>query len=406
MKFHWDRYIWSNIVEQAVLEQKGVESTVPVGIFCYLQRPTMSEPPLPPLIGNSQQEGGSSLGNIQRVLIDIGQMDVGLSQAAQSTLRTAVRERTTEGPDDPIADQVVVATEAPALQEPPTKKTRNKFTYSQRKFIANSSLYLNPQFKDAFRSKYPDDLDVVGKIEQCPTKKNDNCYSIRWSIAGTDLDQSWLLVVLCKSRDMQGRLRKAIESYDNKLLSTEVQNQPVGTQMPAEVTVPPPARRRQNQQGRVSLQRPCTTFSEHRQQQITAYGSRCAVCRLELGMKKDLGQQGLAKNVVNCCLCCIPAHPYVPKGSNRQIHKMQQFEGLTCFEILHTDEGMAIWARNKGDRMKYSPCMSHPVVMDLREFHGLPRRKAKRKNFGSSSQDGNSWEDDYDADTEQQSQEV
>ena len=119
-------------------------------------------------------------------------------------------------------------------------------------------------------------------------------------------------------------------------------------------------------------------LSTHRMVQV-AYGPRCAVCRLEHGMNASLRQAGMAKNVLLCSKYNIPAHPYIPWNSTRQIHRMKEFEGLSRFEILHTDEGMTLWTRNSEGRHRYTPRQSYPIVKRLREFHGATRRSGERQ---------------------------
>ena len=115
---------------------------------------------------------------------------------------------------------------------------------------------------------------------------------------------------------------------------------------------------------------------------------RCAVCRLETNMNKSLGQANLAKHVFMCSKCKIPAHPAVPTNSNRQIHQLEQFKGLSCFAILHSDGGNSIWTRRpEGQNPRYTVNFSSPIVQELRSYHGLSRtQKRKRRSSGGSGE--------------------
>jgi hypothetical protein len=72
------------------------------------------------------------------------------------------------------------------------------------------------------------------------------------------------------------------------------------------------------------------------------------VCRLELHWKKELGHDAaLTKGVLAMCSCCgVHAHYCIPVNSNRQIHRMQYFQNMSCFDIMHSTYGYEIWDRS------------------------------------------------------------
>ena len=113
------------------------------------------------------------------------------------------------------------------------------------------------------------------------------------------------------------------------------------------------------------------------------YGSRCAVCRLETNMDSSIGQANMAKNVVMCSHCNIPAHPTVPTQSNRQIHQLPKFVGMSCFEILHSEDGKKIWTRIPdaiGNQPRYAVARGTEIVQELRQHYGLTPRTVRRRN--------------------------
>ena len=123
---------------------------------------------------------------------------------------------------------------------------------------------------------------------------------------------------------------------------------------------------------------------------------RCAVCKLECNIAK-IGEGNLRKNIVGCSDCRIHAHNHILKNPLR-IHTMTQFEGLTCFEIAHSEEGRCIWVQDESDNKKTVPYRvkySHRVVQELRSSYGLNPKKTRSKSTIRNL------EEDYDADNEE-----
>lgn len=122
----------------------------------------------------------------------------------------------------------------------------------------------------------------------------------------------------------------------------------------------------------------------HQAHQSTDNNARCCVCKIEANM--GLGLSGTGTNVSICNICHKTAHNFVPAASNRFIHQLEQFRGLTCFQIAHHTEGCTIWNQQRGTRgVWYSVRTGHPIVMDLRVRHGLTAKKQRTK--GTSGDD-------------------
>lgn len=141
--------------------------------------------------------------------------------------------------------------------------------------------------------------------------------------------------------------------------------------------------------------------------------ARCAVCKLDYNIQSkalDSQQDAVAKAALRqsskqlctrlaiCTKCRITTHSTIP-DKKRQIHQVEAFDGLTCFQIAHTKEGYQVWRRNlakeeSGEKniRSYNPQMTHPICNHLREHYGLhPTRARKRKKINDTtieSEDG------------------
>ena len=114
----------------------------------------------------------------------------------------------------------------------------------------------------------------------------------------------------------------------------------------------------------------------HRAMQCLRKNARCSVCALETNM--DPGKAG---GVSVCSKCGCVTHNFIPVAVEGQhVHDIKEFDGLTCFESMHSKAGQAIWkTSNSGNGVSYSVMHGHPIVQAIRVRHGLPPRK-KRKN--------------------------
>jgi hypothetical protein len=131
----------------------------------------------------------------------------------------------------------------------------------------------------------------------------------------------------------------------------------------------------------------------------------CTVCQLELtSMNKELGSSGLKTAVCKCQKCGCAAHASIQIDSNRQIHRLKAFKNMTCFEILHSEEGLAIWPireinHSKGPRA--GPMTLHPIVQELRIFHGKDARKTKKNKKGNNTTNSSTFSSLQDAHNDQ-----
>ncbi|MHA7927748.1 MAG: hypothetical protein ACX936_21325, partial [Marinobacter sp.] len=119
---------------------------------------------------------------------------------------------------------------------------------------------------------------------------------------------------------------------------------------------------------------------------------RCVVCRLEsvylkeeettVSDGKSHHERGNYRKVCKCAQCGVCAHSHIPDGRYRRvIHDLDEFKGLTCFDIVHSPEGTSIWPRNMDgvhQTKRYNVVREHPVVQRIKEIYG--ERKVANTN--------------------------
>ena len=131
---------------------------------------------------------------------------------------------------------------------------------------------------------------------------------------------------------------------------------------------------------------------------VVSSNNRCVVCRLEHIMDEKIGGRGMTRCVARCVRCGVLAHPYMPTDSNREIHKLECFQGMSCFQIAHSKEGRDIWKESfQRKRKQFSVNKKNPIVIKLQRLHGFEaaiRDSRKRKKIAdedsSDTSDNNS----------------
>ncbi len=129
--------------------------------------------------------------------------------------------------------------------------------------------------------------------------------------------------------------------------------------------------------------------------------SKCLVCRLDHNIKRQsldsikdelIKKETLRNSLQNieaqlafCTKCRITAHPTIPK-KQRHIHSIDDFKGLTCFQIAHTQKGFEVWKRNTDNTSgrAYNPQMTHPICQQVRGLHGLQAKQARKRKRNSA----------------------
>jgi hypothetical protein len=103
--------------------------------------------------------------------------------------------------------------------------------------------------------------------------------------------------------------------------------------------------------------------------------TRCMVCRLETYWSKGLRQDKLTKNVATCSCCGVHAHVCIPiESQKRQIHKLDIFKNMSCFDIMHSRVGYEIWVRGREDASgmrRIYPRRDHDVMMQLKKHYKM-----------------------------------
>jgi hypothetical protein len=116
-------------------------------------------------------------------------------------------------------------------------------------------------------------------------------------------------------------------------------------------------------------------------------------------MDNTIGQKGLTTNVVRCAACGLHAHNVFLPKSNRKIHQLPQFDGLTCFEIAHSEPAKGMWSTNNDGKIKNSVAHNHEVMQELRSMYGM-EGKVKRKRSQSGEDTRSNDDDSTDTQTE------
>ena len=131
---------------------------------------------------------------------------------------------------------------------------------------------------------------------------------------------------------------------------------------------------------------------------------RCSVCAADRNFQGLLGVNvkkyaDLKREVSTCHRCCLSAHAGLLQERKR-IHRLPEFVGLTCFEILHSNLGKSIWSTHPTTH-KCQVNRSSVAYKNLREHYGLPREEnRKRKGMLIAAGLGTGHDDDVTEDEE------
>jgi hypothetical protein len=115
---------------------------------------------------------------------------------------------------------------------------------------------------------------------------------------------------------------------------------------------------------------------------------RCTVCRLENYIDPvNVSEAGLKRSLVKCECCHVVAHNHVvTDDQTRKIHQIQEFRGLTCFDIMHTDTGKALWQRTGREEKPTHLSRDHSIYRELGRIHGKNANiQKKRKSTDDNS---------------------
>ncbi|CAB9531382.1 unknown protein [Seminavis robusta] len=190
----------------------------------------MTDLPMPPLQGQSGPEGEETNPSIVRETLDLSQLITGASAHA----RIPPNEANNNQESVPRQAQ----TQTQETQETTTetgnakKKKRQSFSFSNRHFKCNSELFLDPKHKEAFLERYPNDLEIVGKVTQCPTTKNGRIYGFRWITSGTQLEIRWTQNFIDNSPEFREKLKGLIQGYEEEQreLTVDLESNPAASQ--------------------------------------------------------------------------------------------------------------------------------------------------------------------------------
>ncbi|CAB9500921.1 expressed unknown protein [Seminavis robusta] len=173
----------------------------------------MTDPPMPPLHGKSGPQGEETGLSIVREALDLSQLLTGASRHSTIPPNEANENEEQVVPQESQTEQ----TQDTAATTTTRKKKRQSFAFSGRHFKCSSELFLNPEHEASFLGKYPqNDLEIVGKVTQCPTSKNGKRYGFKWITAGTDVDIRWTKNYEDNSAEFRTKLKELILAYEEE----------------------------------------------------------------------------------------------------------------------------------------------------------------------------------------------
>ena len=206
-------------------------------------------------------------------------MDSSTNVAPTTTTTTATREHATESGSN-VARLGVVATETTQTQELPPElqglmafydrprrprgnnHQRSRFSYAKRFLVAPDEFWIHDNFYQDFLRRFrPNETDnpvrVVGKIMECPSKKNGSAYSIIWdngTISTMQVPQNWIKSQFISTKTVKERLCQYIEAYRPNGEPSVTQQQQQQSQVPeahggSNNVTQSPALRRSSQRG-------------------------------------------------------------------------------------------------------------------------------------------------------------
>ena len=101
-------------------------------------------------------------------------------------------------------------------------KPRSRFSYSKRYLVSPDDFWIHPNFHEEFCRRFRPNptnrpINLVGKIAECPTKKNGNVYSIVWdnsTLSSLEVPQNWIKSQFTSNSTVKEKLRQCIQEYN------------------------------------------------------------------------------------------------------------------------------------------------------------------------------------------------
>ncbi|CAB9517269.1 unknown protein [Seminavis robusta] len=165
---------------------------------------------MPPLLGAASLLDEEALASIVTEVLDLSQLPIGSARPVGDGSEGGNEFEPEQSQQQPNDSQVSTQTTATA------KKRRERFAYKGKSFKASSDLFLNTIHKEAFVAKYPDDVEIVGTVIQCPYNSNGMNYGFKWSTHGTDVDSTWTLPQLKSNAELKAKLKSLIVAYEEE----------------------------------------------------------------------------------------------------------------------------------------------------------------------------------------------
>ena len=108
-----------------------------------------------------------------------------------------------------------------------------------------------------------------------------------------------------------------------------------------------------------------------------------------MSWKYDLGPSSRTQQHLCTCSsdnCTLMCHIVRTESNRRMIFTLEQFQGMSCFEVGHVllREGFFNCNTDMDARQKVSVRTCHPIWVRLREIYGLKDKKRKKRNMGDN----------------------
>ena len=101
-------------------------------------------------------------------------------------------------------------------------KPRSRSSYSKRYLVSPDDFWIYPNFHEEFCRRFRRNptnrpINLVGKIAECPRKKNGNVYSIVWdnsTLSSLEVPQNWIKSQFTSNSTVKDKLRQCIQEYN------------------------------------------------------------------------------------------------------------------------------------------------------------------------------------------------
>ena len=170
------------------------------------------------------------LNGVDRNPIDVSQMPVGVLFADGWENRVHCQNRENSDSDDGMTEPAH-NTAQPKKTNPDSNlvegincqalvtssKPRNRFRFSNRSLFGRCDLFLLDEFcNDWPPPTVPEDHTLLGRVRQCPSRRNGNVFHVSWNTTqdGKEVNQLWIRNVYPNTVEYKSKLQAGIEEFE------------------------------------------------------------------------------------------------------------------------------------------------------------------------------------------------